>query len=140
MAYPVEDGVSESELTAFENKYKVYLPKDLREYFTHVNGFNAGHMDDAMIRFCTLNELEPVSRSGFGATGPDYVEAADFVFLFADYLISSQAFGIRLSPEKDNQPNTVYLIGVRPVRPVARSFSDFVDIYLTDKERLLDGV
>ena len=133
----IEDGVSESELTAFENKYKVHLPEDLRDYFSFVNGMSDGEMDDALFRFWMLNEVEPLSKANPEYAGPDYIDAADSVFLFADFLLWSHAFAIRLSPEKEKQSNTVYVIGVSPAKPIAGSFSEFVEIYLTDNERLV---
>jgi|ERR1044072_2229116 hypothetical protein len=132
----IEPGVSESDLKAFEQKYKISLPEDLHSYFVSVNGMSPGVSDDSLIRFWMLNEIKPISEGAPEYAGQNYIEAADSVFLFADYCIWSHAFGIRLSSEEKEQSNTVFIIGFEPAIPIANSFSEFVDIYLQDKERL----
>ena len=133
----LEQGVSESELNAFELKNNHYLPEDLRDYFLSVNGMSSGASDDALIRFWMLKEVKPISEGAPEYAGPTYIDSADSVFLFADYCIWSHAFGIRLSSKKKKQSNKVYVIGYLPAIPIANSFSEFVHIYLTDKERLI---
>lgn len=135
----IEHGVSESELCAFERRYNVCLPEDLRDYFISVNGMSPGVSDDSLIRFWMLNEIKPVSEGAPEYAGQNYVEAPDSVFLFADYCIWSHAFGIRLSSREKEQSNTIFVIGYEPAVPIADSFSEFVDIYLSDKERLISA-
>jgi len=133
----MEQAVSESELKAFERKNNAYLPEDLRDYFLSVNGMSPGVSDDAFIRFWMLNEIKSISEGAPEYAAPKYIQAADSVFLFADYCIWSHAFGIRMSSKKKQQSNRVYVIGYLPAIPIANSFSEFVQIYLTDKERLI---
>jgi SMI1 / KNR4 family (SUKH-1) len=134
----MEPGVSETELKAFEHKYNVLLPDDLCNYFMSVNGMSPGMSDDSLFRFWMLSEVKPVTEGAPEYAGPNYTTAPDSIFLFADYCIWSHAFGIHLS-EQEQQLNTVYVIGFSPAISIANSFSEFVDIYLTDKDRLTTG-
>lgn len=133
----IEVGVSESKLNAFEHKYKVYLPQDLRDYFTLINGMSPGVMDGVFIRFWMLDEIKPLSEDAPEYAAPNYIDDANSVFVFADWSVWAHAFGIRLSPAKEQVSNTVYVLGYLPAVPIARSFSEFVDLYLTDKDRLI---
>lgn len=135
----IEQGVTESELNAFERRYNVHLPEDFRDYLMAVNGMSPHVYDDDFIRFWMLNEIKPVSEGAPEYAGSDYIDIADSVFLFADFSIWAHAFGIRGSREKETHSNTVYVIGGLPAIPIASSFSEFVNIYLTDTERLVCG-
>jgi cell wall assembly regulator SMI1 len=56
---------SEDELAAFEAKYHVRLPSDLREYFAAVNGFDGSEYwmtDNEAITFLGLDEVKPLSE------------------------------------------------------------------------------
>lgn len=50
----VNPGVSREELTAFESKYQVSLPSDLRDYFLTVNGMAEG---EPTVMFDSFSEL-----------------------------------------------------------------------------------
>jgi hypothetical protein len=134
-----EPGVSESDLNNFESKYSVSLPTDLRDYFVCVNGMSPDVSDEALIRFWMLDEIKPISEGAPEYADQSYIQDPDSVFLFADYCIWSHAYAIRLSSEKKQQPNTIFIIGYPPSIPIADSFSEFVDIYLKNKAQLVSG-
>jgi hypothetical protein len=57
---------TESETTAYEAKYDVCLPEDMREFFAVVNGFdnrNGEEVDSDMITFFSLEEIKPLNAS-----------------------------------------------------------------------------
>ena len=134
MSHGVEfnDGVSENALAAFEHKFGVALPSDMREFFLTVNGMPEEVTDDEMIRFWMLEEVKPLpSGAPEFATG-DYVDHPESLFLFADYSLWAHAYAIRLtSPEVKR--NEVLLIGGDYPILLFRSFSELVDSYLADK-------
>ena len=118
-------GASESDLEAFERRHNVRLPGDMRSYFRILNGTGSSYADgdDFLLCFWALEKLEPV---------PEWTEAGkDDVrwFVFADHCFSHHDYAIRLTRD-GSEPNPVCAKEGR--RKVARSFSEFVELYLTD--------
>lgn len=132
----VNPGVTSEALAAFESKYHVSLPADLRDYFLAVNGMADGVSDDALIRFWSLNEVKPITEGAPDYSDPSYSEDAASLFLFADFCIWSHAYAIRLSADGDG-PNPVLAIGGEKPEKVFASFSELVSSYLRDPDRLL---
>ena len=55
-------GATESETAAYEAKYGVRLPEDMREVFSVVNGFDnrkGQEVDNEMITFFSLEKIKP---------------------------------------------------------------------------------
>ena len=134
----VNPGVPKEELTAFESKYQVSLPADLRDYFLTVNGMAEGVTDDALIRFWSLHEVKPIPEEAPDYSDPSYIEEPESLFLFADYCIWSHAYAIRLSSSKS--PNPVIIIGDETPTRLFESFSELVNNYLSDPNRLLTNI
>lgn len=132
----INPGVSAEALAAFESKYHVSLPADLRDYFFAVNGMAEGLGDDALIRFWSLDEVKPITDGPPEFSDPSYIEEAESLFLFADYCIWSHAYAIRLSSDSD-APNPVLVIGGEKPERISDSFSELVSSYLRDPDRLL---
>jgi hypothetical protein len=127
-------GASEEELAAFESKYQVGLPEDLREYFATVNGFDGSEhwmTDENVITFLTLNEMKSLSE----AWSPKIADAASS-FVFADYSLSAHVYAIRLFNGSENDNPVVVAYDENPVK-VASSFSEFVQGYLEDNNAVL---
>jgi hypothetical protein len=127
-------GVSEDELAAFEDVYRVRLPKDLREYFAAVNGFDGSEhwmTDENVITFLALNEMKPLSE----AWSPKIADAASY-FVFADYSLSAHVYAIQLSNSSGNNPVVVAYDDENLVK-VASSFSEFVQGYVEDNNAVL---
>jgi hypothetical protein len=135
----INPGVSNEELTAFESRYHVFLPSDMRDYFLTVNGMAVGVSDDALIRFWSLNEVKPIPEEAPGYSDPSYIQDAQSLFLFADYCIWSHAYAIRLSSSQ-NTSNPVIVIGDETPTRMFDSFSELVSSYLSDPDRLLTNI
>lgn len=135
----INPGVSREELNAFESKYQVSLPSDLRDYFLKVNGMAEGVSDDALIRFWSLNEVKPIPEEAPDFSDPSYIQEAETLFLFADYCIWSHAYAIRLSSDSESPSPIIVIGGETPVR-MFESFSDLVSNYLCDPDRLLTNL
>lgn len=131
----VNPGVSTAELTAFEAKYGVCLPADLRDYFLTVDGMAEGVSDDALIRFWPLNEVKPITEEAPAYSDPTYIHDAESLFVFADFCLWSHAYAIRLSSESQS-PNPVFVIGGEQPEKMFDSLSDLVASYLIDPDRL----
>ena len=125
----INAGVSEMELNDFEQKYGVVLPRDFRDYLKHVNGMPHDEVDDGMIRFWTLQEIEPLTQGAPEYCRGTYVQNPETLFLFADYSIWAHAYAIRLG-KTALEANEVIIIGGELPKPISDSFSSFVRDYL----------
>ena len=132
----ISAGVSEAALTSFEEKYAVVLPEDLRDYFLSVNGMPPEIVDDEFIRFWMLEEVVPLPQGAPDYSNPQYIQGSDSIFLFADYSMWAHAYAIRLT-KTPTELNEVFVIGHDSPILISNSFSEFVDIYLTNKDHLL---
>lgn len=131
----INAGVSKAELDSFEFKYQVVLPEDLRDYFFCVNGMAPDVVDDGMIRFWMLEELQPLAQGPPVFSDPGYIQNSESLFLFADYSIWAHAYAIRLE-SVPMQSNEIVIIGYKSPVIICNCFSDFVARYLTDKDLL----
>jgi SMI1/KNR4 family protein SUKH-1 len=129
-------GVSFQQIEAFESRYHVCLPPDLREYFTSVDGMDEGAADAEWFFFLPLEAVKSVPEELAHCGGiPDYTEIVRTLpdshswFVIVDFVIHSAVFAIRLSA--DVVPTPVRWIGDGTHHHVvAPSFSDFVEAYL----------
>jgi hypothetical protein len=117
---------SESALREFEAESGVTLPKDFAKYLSTVGGMpDQGDWDTESIRFWPLTEIAPVRAiSDSSLVG---------VFVFADYLISSHTYGIRLSPPRVGEVLIIFYPGSFTL---ASSFTEFLQMYLEDPRSL----
>ena len=128
----VNSGVSEATLAAFEKKFSVSLPSDLRDYFLTMDGMPEEETDKEMIRFWRLEEVKALPTGAPNYASADYVDNPESLFLFADYSLWAHAYAIRLLPTPSNR-NEIFIIGGDYPIPLFNSFSELVDGYLTDK-------
>lgn len=68
----INAGVSTTKFASFEAKHRVALPQDLRDYFLCVNGMATDVVDDGMIRFWMLEELQPLPEGAPAFSKPGY--------------------------------------------------------------------
>lgn len=131
----INAGVTRAELDSFEARHGVVLPEDLRDYFLCVNGMPPDVVDDGMIRFWMLEELQPLPQGAPAFSDPSYIQNPESLILFADYSIWAHAYAIRLGSAA-LQANEIIIIGYESPVTIAQSFSEFVDRYLTNKDLL----
>jgi hypothetical protein len=128
-------GASESDIAVFESKYHVRLPKEMREYFAAVNGFDGSKhwmTDENVITFLALGEIKPLSE----AWSPKVADAASY-FVFADYSLSAHVYAIRLLNDSEGDNPVVVAYDDENLIGVASSFSEFVQGYLEDNNAIL---
>jgi hypothetical protein len=130
-------GASKRALREFETKHKVVLPADFREYLSYANGMAqvSGHDCDAKgFSFWPLSRITTVSeeckRSKVEIPAVDDI---DHYFAFSDYMQWSWAYAICLLPAREGM---ILQFGVRSPRIIAGSFTEFVDDYIIDSEKL----
>ncbi|HEX8350365.1 MAG TPA: SMI1/KNR4 family protein [Hymenobacter sp.] len=132
---------TEEQLKNFEESYKLKLPQDLRDYFANVNG-TEGESDDGFFTFCTFNQfqsIQQVLRDWYGVPKhSDIIQKIDHsetCYVFADYSICLFAYAIRLHHEVGSE-NEVYAICGGEYRIIAKSFSEFINLYLQKSDQL----
>lgn len=114
------------EIEAYEQRNGVHLPIDMREYFQRLNGIDSA---PGFFRFFSLARLIPLKPESY----PTF--DANQYCIFADYMAGTWYYAIYLGEDSFLQ-NRVILPDL-PGQPVlARSFSEFVELYLTDSPRL----
>jgi hypothetical protein len=128
-------GSTEDQLAAFESRYRVSLPEDLRELLLTVNGQYCVNdpLDESrgLIEFHVLGEITPLYPPSLPLDPP-----APCYFSFADFLISSHDYGILLSADSTGENPVAVFHDAHPII-VASSFSEFAEGYLANDQAVL---
>jgi hypothetical protein len=139
----IRPGSSDLEIEAFESRYYVRLPADLREYFATIGGMEENAFDENMFSFIPRNGVKSIPEELVHFCGlPDYTRIIKSIpdpshwFVIVDYLISSAVFAIRLERVFDDTPVMVIYDGTN-YRVVASSFANFLEAYLSNPLGLL---
>ena len=108
------------QIAAFENLNGVIFPEDFRTYLLLANGFSGGSTDQSMISFWPLEDFKTISRNSM-----------ETFILFADFLIESHYYAIKLRSPENAQLGSIWAIAGQHFAFVAKSFVDFIEVYLT---------
>ncbi len=125
---------SQAEIAAFEKKYSVVLPPDVRTYFATINGTAIGSLgmdDEDLMGFWHLDQVRTFAEEGID-DDPDVART----FVFADHSIWIYGFGIRLSSDPSAPTPVVVTIG-SPHICVASSFEEFIERYVRGDQTAL---
>jgi hypothetical protein len=128
---------TEQEIAAFEARYGVKLPADVKEYFLKINGV---YISGGFIRLEALSELSPIIEYKYA--NAEYIsrklEDSARYFRFGGYDISVWEWLIRLDSNADTD-NPIIVVHEN-VTKIADSFSDFLQKYRSDDpESLLNS-
>jgi TonB family protein len=97
-------------------------------YFRALNGFEGGQngpMDDELLTFWNLAELRPLTDEERSLEVPD----GESYFVFADELMWSQAYALRLRPGRNTSASVWQVFSEEPVF-VSPSLTEFLAEYL----------
>ena len=138
-------GVTEQAIKAFETGYGVYLPADFHDYFRFIGGMEKeGDADDSMMSFWPLESVKSVPEKLVQFAGiPDYSRVTanlrdpQYYFVFADWMIWSQVYAIRLTPNRNDENHIMWICGSEHCYIIANSFSELINSYLQDPESIL---
>lgn len=136
-------GVAPQTIMEFESRHSVVVPDAFARFYAVVDGMDTGEMEENWIFFYPLHAILPITRelitfsgipdySGLGRTLPD----ADRHFVFADYLITSHVYTLRLGGEFGRE-RAVFRICGEVVEQITPSFGDFLEGYAADPEAIL---
>ena len=127
-------GVRPESLAAFEARYSVRLPDDVRRYFLTVNGMGErGIYDHDFYSFWPLSDVCTVAKE-LPDRADRFPESSSYL-LIADHSIDCPAFAIRLSGDaRDSNPLVRVFAdaGVLEVETAFPSFAVFVEHYMRD--------
>ena len=137
----VRSGTPPDRVAQFEATRRVSLPTELREYFLELDGMDPHWPNDHDANGFSFWPLPRVRLASEELTkaGMKPFAGSDQYFAFGDYLNWSWAYGIHLTSDAQ-QGGRVLLIGKDPPIEVAKSFGEFVDLYLQDSPRLYGQV
>ncbi|TGD81810.1 SMI1/KNR4 family protein [Hymenobacter wooponensis] len=134
---------TESQVAELEVSHNLQLPQDLRDYFTAINGTD-GESDNELFSFYTLAQFQAATQVlGAWQNGIprhsdvlDKIHGIETYYVFADYFISLTFYAIKLYPTASAE-NEVYAICGRDYKVIAKSFSEFIDMYLQQSAELI---
>jgi hypothetical protein len=126
-------GTSEADLVSLEQKYKVQLPCDFREYLFHISPA-LSQMDDNGTAFWPLGDIKNIpDEHECDLYNETVTKDAHHYLFFADFAIWSMAWAIACG--EDNRGRVIVVSG--ETRFVADSFGEFVDRYIENVNQLL---
>lgn len=134
----IPHGATANEIAAFEAKYGVVLPPDVREYFIAANG-TGNDMDEGLYRFWPLAEVQPVHDI---LVSPRFIYPDRFAypncFAFADHSINCCDYALRLTDDP-TQPAPVFRVtGSDPLgEQMASSFREFMGRYAESPDSII---
>lgn len=133
---PHRRGTQPDEITSFEAKHGVVLPKAVREYFLFVDG-TGGNMDEWHFCFWPLSDVKPVYEQLDGDHYPDRYAYPD-CYVFADYCVDCWDYAFRLTRDS-SQPAPVFRVtgGDTPGEMMAESFLEFMCRYLAEPDSVM---
>jgi len=115
---------TEGEIDAWERRYNVVLPADLREYVTRVNGVQGGEkldFDHEGISFLPLSAIcaEAEWTEAEGRPG---------MFVFADFLVRCNWWCVQLDSSPHEHTRIFYGGGLKGNSFLTNSLSEFFDL------------
>jgi hypothetical protein len=132
----IRPGVQPSAIEAFETRYQVTLPTDMRDYFLTIDGME-DELDPGYNRFWPLHLVKPVEDELTERHQDRFAYPGCFVFV--DHCIWCLAWAARLGPKPSRVSGPVFQVTASdiPGRRIAPSFTVFVEMYLADQDSVL---
>jgi hypothetical protein len=133
---PIRPGVAATSIAAFESRYRVTVPDDMREYFLTVDGTGEHYDDDGFVRFWPLHEVQPIDRYRPELAGR-YPDVSEY-FLFFDHSIDLFMYAIHLqkNPLAPNPIARLYPQEDVIFEPAFRSFTEIIISYANSPSSL----
>lgn len=126
----IRQGVTPNQIAAFEAKYSVVLPQDVREYFSAADG-TGDDMDEGLYRFWPLADVQPVQETSDRIANPD-------CFAFADHCINCWNYAVRLTKDAAHLAPVFRVTGCEtPGEQMAASFREFMERYATNPDSIM---
>jgi cell wall assembly regulator SMI1 len=124
----IRPGASTEALDAFEARYGVVMPGDLRAYFSAVDGMDESDWDRDFCQFLPLDRCAPIAESEEDLAQFDW---ASRYFLLIDHSIEVFFYAVQLSPDPEVECPVILWDGTDRWA-CSPSFADFLQRYLAD--------
>lgn len=127
-------------LLSFQERNKVIISKDLIEYFKSLNG-TGGEYTNELYEFYSIDRIVKVKDEFKNWEGiPDYkgllaINDISELYVFANFTFNLFVYAIKLYPDFSDE-NEVYILCGEKYQKIANSFSEFVELYLSDSKEL----
>lgn len=134
----VRSGVSSSEIAAFESKFGVKLPPDVRDYFCAADG-TGDDMDECLFRFWPLAEVKPVHQV-LVSDRFEYPDRHSYpgCFVFADHCISCWDYAVRLTDDSMQPASAFRVTGAESGgEQLSATFREFMMRYAENPMRII---
>jgi hypothetical protein len=139
-------GASDDAMAAFERRHAVRLPSAMRRFYAATNGTADDHFDPNVTAFWPVSEIVSVPEGCAGRGHLRYEDGLDRTlpdaascFLFADVLIWSHVYTVRLTPDPDAPGPVIGILDAETWWTIAPSFEGFLRAYLRDPQALALG-
>ena len=123
------------EINTKPNESVISLPNDFIELYSKVNGMEIlypNEMDNEGFLFYPIQGVISTKIE----FKKHYLGTLDNVFIFADYMHKSWWYGVKVEDMNN------YIIGIIPdgetFKPITKSLSNFIELYLNDSSELYD--
>jgi len=123
----VNEGVPQGVLDRFEQKHRVSLPRDFREYLLTVNGMKPGQTDENLVSFLALEVIDQTDN--VKELSADLVE-----LVFAEFCIYSHSYVLRTP--RSGEGCVVIATDGKHEKQIAESFEQFIRQYLDDPVKI----
>ena len=127
-------------IQTFERKNNVVLPDDLKDFFRMLNGTSEEYTDE-LYEFYSIDRMKKVSEEFTEWRGvPNYQSLVNFnfikgLFVFANFSFNQFVYAIELSQER-TENNEVYILCGEEYKKIGSTFSEFLDLYMSDSIEL----
>ena len=134
----IRPGVSSMDIVAFETKYGIVMPEDVRDYFCAADG-TGDDMDEGLYRFWPLAEVQPV-HDVLVSERFEYSDRYSYpdCFAFGDHCINCWDYALRLTNDP-MQPVPVFRVtgGDPSGEQMASSFREFMMRYADNPDSIM---
>lgn len=115
-----------------EFRFDLKLPADVRAFYSRMDGTDMLDADHGLITLWPLDRWNRLDRED-----PQHAKAglADAI-VFADYSIWCWAYAAQFEPGSERM--TVHIIGGGAGVPIAETFTEFLELIVTDSKRLYE--
>lgn len=128
-------GLSDARLDAWEAEQQVRLPPELRSLYRATNGIKDGTTDAHLLHFWPLEEAESLETFQWHPPG---LSGWEQWYVFADTFIDAYHLAVALGTN-DDWGRVAWVCGDTHV-DLARTFPEFLELYLRDPDAVIDGV
>jgi hypothetical protein len=121
------EGMERPIIERFEARHGITLPSEFKEYLMTVNGMKNGQVDEHLISFLSLEDID--QQSNVKQVVPNEIDLT-----VAEYSLYAHWYVMRVTRNADRC--CVLASDDEHEKPIAGSFQDFVETYLSNPSKV----